>query len=329
MIYSIPSDILNNLPLIIEQSKLMATNTGIPNDPLYMAYRNFINELNKYNSNQNGHNFSHNNEEDEMHSVDDMMSNIKNTASDIHRHFNDVNNNKKFDNLKGKCFVFWVAILFKLTVVFFICNLECNKKSSEKDPKQRLMMNNKQQQACLSNKSLPVFSNVSQVKNDVSIYMPFYYPVDHYMLNLTGPISTFCNRIKVKSSYYMSPNRQTFEIIVETELSKAMPGQIVLEQSENLVTNKSFNKLVARLKKHFPNLSMYDMILGCLSCLASNYEFLFFYRKQLVELTIQSKYAIMKKHKLQYGFSGFKIKDLVKYIIEYICENVCTVYIVH
>lgn len=33
----------------------------------------------------------------------------------------------------------------------------------------------------------------------------------------------------------------------------------------------------------------------------------------------------MKKHKIQYGFSGFKIKDLVKYIVEYICDMVCAI----
>lgn len=30
----------------------------------------------------------------------------------------------------------------------------------------------------------------------------------------------------------------------------------------------------------------------------------------------------MKKYRIQYGFSGFKIKELVKYIVEHICETV-------
>ena len=80
----------------------MSNNSGSPTDPLFMAYRNFINELNKYNNNHNGHNFQHN--QDERDSVDDaaMMSNIKNTTGDVHNENKDVNNNKKFDSLKGK-----------------------------------------------------------------------------------------------------------------------------------------------------------------------------------------------------------------------------------
>lgn len=76
------------------------------------------------------------------------------------------------------------------------------------------------------------------------------------MLNLHGPIATFCNRIKTKSPFYMSANRQVFEVIAETELAKSMPGPVVLEKSDILIGNKSFNKLLTRLKKHFPNLPM-------------------------------------------------------------------------
>ena len=76
------------------------------------------------------------------------------------------------------------------------------------------------------------------------------------MLTIDGPISIYYSRIKIKCPYYMTPNRQTFEYIVENELQKTIPGPVVLEKSENLTTNKSFAKLVNRLRKHFPNLTM-------------------------------------------------------------------------
>lgn len=103
MIYSIPTEILNNLPIVIEQSKMMNQNNGHTTDPLFIAYRNFIIELNKHSQNRNA--FANNHEDDsvEVDSVDDVAPNIKNKNSgEIHREHKDVNNNKKTDILKGK-----------------------------------------------------------------------------------------------------------------------------------------------------------------------------------------------------------------------------------
>lgn len=113
-------------------------------------------------------------------------------------------------------------------------------------------------QASVVNNVPPVFSNINHLKVETSVYMPHYYPINHHMFSLHGPIVTFGTKIRPKNNapYYMTPNRQTLEIVVDTELTKSISGPVVFEKAEHLQSNKSFNKLVARVKKHFPNLPM-------------------------------------------------------------------------
>lgn len=278
IIYSVPNEILNNLPLISEQSKLVNTKSGNPTDPLFVAYRNLIDELDKYNKKPQADNFLHHQHlktsaQEDSALNDDTGTDFRNETPISES--KDMNNNKDNEQLN-----------------YFQEMIE-----SEMDLSSWTMS----RQSSFSSNVPPVFSHINNLKVEPSVYMPHYYPVKHNMLNFQGPIVAFATKIRPKNNgaYYMSPNRHTLEIIVDTELTKSLTGPVVFENSEYLMANKSFNKLVARVKKHFPNLPI----------------------KQLVELVIQSKYAIMKKGHTQYGFSGFKIKDLVRFIVEHICDN--------
>ena len=104
----------------------------------------------------------------------------------------------------------------------------------------------------------PIFHQVTQLSsNEPSLHLPRYYPLDNEMLSLAGPIPLFCpQRVKLRTSYYMPANRQTFEYVVEHELLKSTSGPIVIEKAELLNENKSFRKLIGKLRKHFPNLSV-------------------------------------------------------------------------
>lgn len=106
MIYSIPSDILNNMPLVIEQSKLMCSNNGNPSDSLFAAYQNFVQQLNKYNE-HNRDDFSNSRKEDDSGNNNSIMLNSKSMFT-VNK---DVNNNKNFDNLKGKWNLFRNVLL--------------------------------------------------------------------------------------------------------------------------------------------------------------------------------------------------------------------------
>ncbi|KAJ6222725.1 hypothetical protein RDWZM_001270 [Blomia tropicalis] len=275
MVYSFPMEILENLPLLMKYSEMLTNNSGNLSDPLFAAYRNLIMELNNANINRRQYTQQ---KQDLVNSNNNMNSNANSTTHNdkiVSNDNKDVNNNKKIENYKD---------IQKI--------LNQQQKESDLGSKS---MNNK-----CSDKIPPIFEQVTQLKNEPGVYMPFYYPMDHHMLCLSGPISLFYpNRIRMKTQYYIPSNRQTIDHIIETELPKSMSGPIVVEKMENLNENKSFRKLISRLRKHFPNLSI----------------------SQLKEMVLQSKHAIMKKHKLQYGFSGFKLKDLVNYVTEYIIEN--------
>lgn len=99
-----PTDILNNLPLIIEQSKLVATNSGNPSDPLYMAYRNFVDELDNYNKRPQVNTLQHNQQEtlisqDPIHNKNIGSNNSAVTPLNENK---DMNNNKEIEKLKCK-----------------------------------------------------------------------------------------------------------------------------------------------------------------------------------------------------------------------------------
>lgn len=119
-----PTDILNNLPLIIEQSKLLATNSGNPADPLFMAYRNLVDELDKYNNRpqvneswknntiqQNEHQHKLPNSQGSVH--DENVGSNNSTVMTLNEN-KDMNNNKEFEKLKCKMILLKHVEIFTL-----------------------------------------------------------------------------------------------------------------------------------------------------------------------------------------------------------------------
>lgn len=252
MVYSFPMEILENLPLLMKYSEMLTNNSGNLSDPLFAAYRNLIMELNNANINRRQYTQQ---KQDLVNSNNNMNSNANSTTHNdkiVSNDNKDVNNNKKIENYKGNKYFF--CFFYELTIFdFFIIDIQkiLNQQQKESDLGSK-SMNNK-----CSDKIPPIFEQVTQLKNEPGVYMPFYYPMDHHMLCLSGPISLFYpNRIRMKTQYYIPSNRQTIDHIIETELPKSMSGPIVVEKMENLNENKSFRKLISRLRKHFPNLSM-------------------------------------------------------------------------
>ncbi|XP_075586098.1 uncharacterized protein LOC124500555 isoform X1 [Dermatophagoides farinae] len=165
------------------------------------------------------------------------------------------------------------------------------------------------------------YPQIVRLRMEQSLYFPYYYPMSADSLNIHGPITVVYNRPPKTGQRmiigHLTHNWNLIETIEQETHRSGTTGTLVLEPkfsvsisdsmgNNNLIISQdsqatvptSMLKLINRLRTLFPNVPI----------------------NQLVEIIRQAKYILVKRYKIQYGFSGFKMGQLVKFISDLIVE---------